>query len=146
MLIAKIQGDEVLEVADYQTIFPNTSFTVAGPNDEFLAENSCMPVAVWLPYDSRTQKLVSAAPYIQNGYVYTVAVEQKTQEELDADTAVKAAQVRAERDRKLAESDWTQGKDIPDSISAPWAVYRQELRDITKQAGFPWEVVWPQEP
>jgi hypothetical protein len=57
-----------------------------------------------------------------------------------------AASVRAERNRRLAESDWTQGKDIPDSISTPWAAYRQELRDLTAQGGFPWDIIWPTQP
>ena len=57
-----------------------------------------------------------------------------------------ADQVRAERNGKLAASDWTQGKDIPDSVSDNWAVYRQALRDITVQAEFPWGVQWPTQP
>lgn len=57
-----------------------------------------------------------------------------------------ANQVRAERDRKIAETDWTQGKDIPDNISTKWAVYRQALRDVPKQSGFPWTVQWPTQP
>lgn len=53
---------------------------------------------------------------------------------------------RARRNKLLADSDWTQGKDIPDSISAPWAVYRQALRDVTSQEGFPTTINWPQKP
>lgn len=30
--------------------------------------------------------------------------------------------------------------------SLAWAVYRQALRDLTKQDGFPWSVVWPDMP
>ena len=63
-----------------------------------------------------------------------------------AKDAEQARSVRADRNKKLQETDWSQGKDIPDSISEPWAVYRQELRDLTKQPGFPWEVVWPTKP
>lgn len=57
-----------------------------------------------------------------------------------------ASTVRAARAAMLAKSDWTQGKDIPDSISGPWALYRQALRDITAQTGFPESVVWPVSP
>jgi hypothetical protein len=32
------------------------------------------------------------------------------------------------------------------AISAVWAAYRQELRDVTAQEGFPWDVVWPETP
>lgn len=55
-----------------------------------------------------------------------------------------AAAVRARRDALLAASDWTQGKDIPDSISNAWAGYRQALRDIPQQEGFPASVSWPE--
>ena len=61
----------------------------------------------------------------------------------DSEQAVK---VRADRNTKLAECDWTQGKDIPDAVSQPWAVYRQALRDVPEQAGFPWDVKWPEQP
>ena len=53
-----------------------------------------------------------------------------------------AEQVRSERDRLLAASDWTQVADAPVDQAA-WATYRQALRDIPQQAGFPFNVVWP---
>lgn len=53
--------------------------------------------------------------------------------------------VRQERDKKLIESDWTQVIDAPVDQAA-WATYRQTLRDIPSQAGFPNEVTWPTEP
>jgi hypothetical protein len=133
-------------VADYRTFFANTSFPPNGPSDEFLAENSAYKVNVWLPYDSLTEKLVPCAPYIQDDWAYTVEVQPKTQEEIDADTQAMGASVRAERNRKLYECDWTQGKDIPDEVSTPWAAYRQELRDVPSQEGFPYNVIWPTPP
>lgn len=59
-----------------------------------------------------------------------------------------ADEIRAERDRLLAECDWTQLADAPliaDEKSA-WAVYRQALRDVPQQAGFPASVTWPVAP
>jgi hypothetical protein len=53
--------------------------------------------------------------------------------------------VRDDRNKRLADCDWTQLPDAPVD-TATWAAYRQELRDVTAQAGFPWEVVWPEEP
>jgi hypothetical protein len=58
----------------------------------------------------------------------------------------KAGQVRAERDQKLAETDWTQGKDIADAVSSSYTTYRQALRDVPTQTGFPWDVQWPTKP
>lgn len=53
--------------------------------------------------------------------------------------------VRSQRDALLAASDWTQVSDAPIDQAA-WAAYRQELRDIPQQAGFPTDVVWPTTP
>jgi hypothetical protein len=56
-----------------------------------------------------------------------------------------AASVRASRTQKLKDCDWTQ---IGDSTAdkAAWATYRQALRDVTTQDGFPWTVEWPVQP
>lgn len=56
------------------------------------------------------------------------------------------ATVRAIRNSLLAESDWTQLPDVPQSIKDLWTPYRQALRDITEQTGFPTDVVWPTPP
>jgi len=70
--------------------------------------------------------------------------------DMDADAiasldARQADSVRAERNRKLTASDWTQVEDAPVDKAA-WAAYRQGLRDVPSQAGFPWDVTWPVEP
>ena len=57
-----------------------------------------------------------------------------------------ANSIREERNKLLGESDWTQGKDIPDEISTPWAEYRQALRTLPEQEGFPSNVTWPEAP
>lgn len=59
--------------------------------------------------------------------------------------AEQAKSVRSSRSDKLKDSDWTQVEDAPVD-KAVWATYRQELRDITTQAGFPWTVEWPTQP
>jgi len=65
--------------------------------------------------------------------------------EAQAKTAIQAIQVRAERDRLLMVCDWTQVADAPVD-KAVWATYRQALRDVTAQSGFPWTITWPVEP
>lgn len=57
-----------------------------------------------------------------------------------------AIAMKTKRNVLLAASDWTQGKDIPTEVSNKWVDYRQALRDITSQAGFPFEVEWPTKP
>lgn len=59
-----------------------------------------------------------------------------------------AAATRQERDQRLRDSDWTQLLDVPaeSGVRAAWAAYRQALRDITQQAEFPLNIVWPERP
>ena len=59
--------------------------------------------------------------------------------------AEQAAEVRTSRTQKLKDCDWTQIADSTADKTA-WATYRQALRDITGQAGFPWTVNWPDAP
>jgi hypothetical protein len=58
----------------------------------------------------------------------------------------KVAIIRAERDALLAATDWTQLPDVPEAIREAYAVYRQALRDVPQQAGFPDDVEWPVKP
>jgi hypothetical protein len=55
-------------------------------------------------------------------------------------------QVRAQRNGLLAASDYTQLADVPIANRAAWVTYRQALRDIPAQGGFPVEVTWPEPP
>jgi hypothetical protein len=59
--------------------------------------------------------------------------------------AEQAKNVRQQRTEKLKDSDWTQIADSTADKQA-WATYRQALRDITSQAGFPWTIDWPEQP
>ena len=59
--------------------------------------------------------------------------------------AEQSASVRTSRNDKLAQCDWTQLADSTADKPA-WATYRQALRDVTVQEGFPWNVTWPVEP
>ena len=70
----------------------------------------------------------------------------QTSESNSDDPAIIAASVRAKRDRLLAQSDWTQLPDVSAVTQAKWQQYRQALRDITDQPGFPFDVVWPEVP
>ena len=132
-------------IAHYREMFPNVSFPASGPSDAFLAENNAYKVNLFKDHDRATQKLVPCEPYIEDGWAYTVTVADKTAEDIAADLASRSAQVRAQRDRLLASSDWTQVLDAPVDKAA-WAAYRQSLRDVPLQAGFPENVTWPKEP
>jgi hypothetical protein len=74
----------------------------------------------------------------------TTAAEQEAEYKTRKD-AEQAASVRASRTQKLKDCDWTQIADSTADKTA-WATYRQALRDITGQAGFPWTMTWPESP
>ena len=85
-----------------------------------------------------------------DGMTWLDAGDPPSRSELDAEwPAVRDGlawgRVRAERDRLLAASDWTQVADAPVD-SAAWAVYRQELRDVPQDFATPDAVVWPAAP
>ena len=56
-----------------------------------------------------------------------------------------AAEIRAERDRRLSACDWTVCTDAKTDKTA-WKAYRQALRDISESAGFPYDVDFPAAP
>lgn len=70
-----------------------------------------------------------------------VAVPEPTLDEL-------ASQVRAERDMKIAKTDYYMMPDYPSDSNniEEMKVYRQALRDIPKQEGFPSKFTWPDVP
>ena len=74
----------------------------------------------------------------------TTAIEHETAYKASKDVE-QAKSVRASRDEKLKDCDWTQVADAPVD-KAVWATYRQALRDVTTQTGFPWTITWPDEP
>ena len=57
-------------------------------------------------------------------------------------------EVRAERNARLAACDWVTLPDVPltESQRETWTAYRQALRDVTDQAGFPSAINWPEAP
>lgn len=81
--------------------------------------------------------------YIDEDGVVHTKDEQEAAYQAGLDAEVAKA-VRAERDRKLAETDWMALSDVV--MSPEMADYRQALRDITDQVGFPHTVEWPVKP
>lgn len=124
MLIAKIENGQVVNLIDHRQAFSGT------PSDDQLAQLSYMKVNVWRDHDSMSQKLESCPPTIDGNWVYTVCVKDMTSEEIQASKDAAMAQIRAERNLLLANSDYTQIPDNPSPKKAAWATYRQALRDL----------------
>lgn len=56
----------------------------------------------------------------------------------------KAEEVRQERNQLLSKTDWMANSDV--TMSDEWRTYRQALRDVPEQPGFPNDVTWPTKP
>ena len=117
----------------------------------------------WVNYDRNTE-LLSA-----DGYLPVVVIEEATTEKPiikyrqlngqieqyaeaapvpsvpEPTTEEQEIQVRAQRNSLLDLCDWTQLPDAPLTAEQKqaWAEYRQALRDVPEQAGFPENVAWP---
>jgi hypothetical protein len=87
------------------------------------------------------------ADYTDDEGVTHTKAEQEAAYQADLD-AKAAESVRNQRDSELAKSDWRVIKDTETGVNmgAEWVTYRQALRDITDQSGFPNEIEWPTEP
>lgn len=125
----------------------STSFPAEMSNEE-LSQWGVLPVAAQdaPEYDRITETLSESDPVFDNGqwlqnWIVTEASLEEITERLDRESSL----VRKERNKRLAECDWTQLSDAPVN-SATWAAYRQALRDVPSQPDFPWSVVWPEQP
>ena len=135
------------KVSHYKDAFPNTSFPVSGPSDAFLAERGAVKVSLFREHNRATQKLVSCEPVVEDGFAYLVEVVDKTEAEIAANVASKAAQIRAARDRALEACDWRaiRAAETGVAMDQEWATYRQALRDLPSAEGFP-NVELPHDP
>jgi hypothetical protein len=127
---------------------PNVSFP-ARPNDALLQEFGMFRVATDAqPLLSNTQVLEEDPPVFSMEYqrwTQVWRVREMAAEEVQQRNDNKASEIRTERNEKIANTDWTQLPDSPVDKAA-WATYRQELRDVTAQSGFPWTIEWPTQP
>ena len=143
MKYAIIDGTTVKSTGTIQKLFPNTSFSVAGPNADFLTANNVVELVQTLTYTRPTQKLTTVDAYVDSGKVYTVKVESTTSDEQTDLTNQQWVNVRSERDLKLQETDWRASSDL--TLSDAWKTYRQALRDVPTQSD-PFNITWPTEP
>ena len=128
----------------------NTSFP-KNLSDELLADWNVFPV-VDRPapaYDVATQNCIQINPTLNSGeWLMTWQVSDATREQISSRLAEESEIVRQQRNQLLSDCDWTQLADQPlsDSDQSAWRSYRQNLRDVSKQSGFPWNITWPEAP
>ena len=125
---------------DFVTLFPSTTLGQEGYT--LVAVTQVTQPTI----DPITQDIAEGTPIVENG-VWTQVwnVTQASSEEIAQRNASQASNVRKQRDAKLTKCDWTQVADAPVD-KATWATYRQALRDLTKETGFPWTITWPTDP
>ena len=125
-------------IGDLRKENPNTSFPRV-MSAETLAQYNVFPVTEQdRPETDRFAYAVKRhLPTLVNGvWVVSWDVIQKSQEALAEENEQQATTVRDARNMRLTATDWTQVADAPVNKAA-WMIYRQALRDITSQAGFP---------
>jgi hypothetical protein len=144
---------QIITDAQFKALYPNTSFPAvidyAAWGYDVIFEGAQATGATVYQYSMR-----QGVEQIEDKW-YTKYVLGPIFEDPEEEAAYKArldeeqaGRVRADRNARLAACDWTQVDDAPfDNVTkAAWAAYRQTLRDISSQAGFPWTVEWPAEP
>lgn len=144
-------GKYPLSAREVSALFPQTSF----PSDPALRDEAFLSLGYWIvqttqtpSFDYRVETVEETAPaFLGDHYEQTWAVVPLSQEDITRIEDTQAEAVRADRTRRLYVCDFTILPDAPTSSrNADWTAYRQALRDITEQPGFPWDVVWPEPP
>jgi Phage tail assembly chaperone protein len=127
---------------------PSTSFPASAISPASLVEWNVFPVhfADQPVVDPLAQRAIEIVPlYDGQSWIQQWAVEAIPQAEIDAMTDQQASSVRADRNARLAATDWRVIKALEEGNGLDFdvATYRQALRDVPSQPGFPWNVVWP---
>ena len=127
-------------VGDLRRDNPRTSFPKHVPTD-MLADYGVYPVV--------RAAVPQSDPLVQSLVVHSTPTEAAGQWVLGYDVVQKTEDmagdnIRRERNRLLSETDWMALSD--NTMTPEWATYRQALRDITSQEGFPYNVEWPTKP
>ena len=131
---------EIYSIGKLRRDNPNVSFPKV-PSDELLASYGVYPYTRPTPseYDGLAWRLIDDDFVEVNGaWMLPYKLEALPLEQAERN-------VRDHRNNLLADTDWTQVADAPVDQAA-WAAYRQALRDVTTQDGFPHDVAWPTEP
>ena len=140
------ESGQVVTDSEFRAMFPNTGFPVQ--LTEQIINDFGGDVVFEGPQAQPSRYQVGFRDGVEqiNGKWFTkYSVSDMDDEAKAALDAQQAKSVRDDRTNRLSECDWTQLADAPVDKTA-WATYRQALRDVTTQDGFPWSVTWPVKP
>lgn len=140
---------EVKSQGEVRSLYPNTSFPSRW-SPELVEELGLDPVFE-TPAPTTTiyqTAFKDGVEQVNGNWVWKWSVSEMDDDAKAAKDAEAAKGVRSSRDAKLAECDWLVIKSVETGVAlaADWAAYRQALRDVPTQAGFPHNITWPSKP
>ena len=149
-MFAKIKNNVIVEypITNIKVLFPNISFPEILTNDS-MPDGYVMVGASAPPSTGLTQKAVPNTPVKQGDkWVQGWDVVNLSDLELEEQNNALASAVLADRDQRLQQTDWivTKAYEKQEPVPLAWVKYRQALRDITMQIGFPGQLDWPTHP
>jgi len=123
--------------SNIRSAFKNISFPSQLTEEHIASVGLKKITPVSPPQYDRTKNVVEGIPELRDGEWFQVwNVTDATPEEIEDRLNQKLFSVRAKRNELLTATDWTQLADAPVDKAA-WAAYRQALRDLPEQDGFP---------
>lgn len=125
---------------------PSVSFPETMTNETLAEFGVYECVETEKPNIDHTKNLIESFVKESDGWVLKWEIVNASDIEISERTFDAWANLRAERNSRLSETDWTQGKDISDDVSTVWASYRQALRDLPQNTQDPFNPVWPTKP
>lgn len=154
-MLAKIKNNVVVQfpytIHDLFNDNRNVSFPKGIEQDEaLLKEFDVYIVAQQARPEESIDKVIEegSIELVSGSWVKTWAVRDATEEEIGKKIQEIEGSALARRYKELANTDWTQLPDV--NLTAEkkqeFAVYRQALRDITTQPGYPQTINWPEKP
>lgn len=147
----KIRENGIIEypyaTSNLKNEYPNTSFPENLTNTLLIEYNIYFVNIVPHGFDY-TKNYTESTPILINGeYYQNWIISDATTEQINQRLDGQWLLIKSTRNQYLLECDWTQLSDSPLTTEkkAEWAIYRQELRDITIQED-PFNIVWPTKP
>jgi len=140
---------QVMYEGEFRSLHPNTSFPQVLTAEILNDAGADVVLEGAQPTPTRYQiAFRDGVEQIDGQWFTKYSVAEMDDEAKAAKDVEQAKSVRQQRDEKLKETDWMviRAAETSVALAAEWATYRQALRDISAQAGFPWEVTWPDAP
>lgn len=147
---------QIITESEFRSLHSNTSFPIVLTSD-ILESFGVDPVFEGPQAQTTSPYEISVRQGVEeiNGKWYTKYVvgpifddeEQEVEYKTGIDNRA-AESVRDQRNKLLEKSDWIviKAKETGTNLSAGFKAYRQALRDITSQEGFPHNIIWPDNP